>query len=133
MAGSENNAGNKVKAISPLAQWRVKSLGVHDYRRSDGFMIGSWNWCLSVENNNSILSIRLISKPSCITEDKYPIAKILIRAHCTGSTNSHYAECKSPLSLAFLHYIKLPGTTQTGSSSMKSTSISCGATQQLLF
>ncbi|XP_042415576.1 BTB/POZ domain-containing protein At1g21780-like [Zingiber officinale] len=97
MAGSENNAGNKVKAISPLAQWRVKSLGAHDYRRSDDFMIGSWNWCLSVENNNSVLSIRLISKPSCITEDKYPIAKIMIRAHCTGSTNStncHYAECK---------------------------------------
>ncbi|KAG6491419.1 hypothetical protein ZIOFF_052761 [Zingiber officinale] len=106
MAGSENNAGNKVKAISPLAQWRVKSLGAHDYRRSDDFMIGSWNWsvslfvvnfsrCLSVENNNSVLSIRLISKPSCITEDKYPIAKIMIRAHCTGSTNStncHYAE-----------------------------------------
>ncbi|XP_042415577.1 BTB/POZ domain-containing protein At1g21780-like [Zingiber officinale] len=90
MAGIVNNTRNKVKAISPLAQWKVDNLRFDNYRRSGTFKIGIWNWCLTVWNNYSVLSIRLIYEPNFITEDKHPFAQIVIHANCTGSTNDHY-------------------------------------------
>ncbi|KAG6494521.1 hypothetical protein ZIOFF_049553 [Zingiber officinale] len=96
MAGIENNTRNKVKAISPLAQWKVDNLRFDNYRRSGTFKIGIWNWCLTVWNNYSVLSIRLIYEPNFITEDKHPFAQIVINANCTGSTNYHYRSTGIP-------------------------------------
>ncbi|KAG6491429.1 BTB/POZ domain-containing protein At1g21780-like [Zingiber officinale] len=90
MADGENNGSNKVKLLSRLAQWTVENLSFNDSRRSDAFKIGIWKWCLIVDNEDTKFSIRLVPDPNCITEDKQPIAKIMIHLDCTGSIDSHY-------------------------------------------
>lgn len=68
----------RVDSTSRLAQWRIENLASCNYRKSDPFKIGKWNWCLSVEKNRS-LTIKLFPEISNFTRENPPIASFRIR------------------------------------------------------
>ncbi|XP_047342366.1 BTB/POZ domain-containing protein At1g55760-like [Impatiens glandulifera] len=72
------DSGYQVKTTSRLAQWSIDNLLPSTYRKSDPFMIGNWNWYLSVEKKRTIF-IKLYPETSNLTKDSPPIASFIIR------------------------------------------------------
>ncbi|KAL0556385.1 hypothetical protein IC582_004898 [Cucumis melo] len=74
---------SRVDTISRLAQWRIDSLGPCNFKKSDPFKLGIWNWHLSVEKSR-YLHIRLFPEPSKIAKEQPPIARFYIRVSSVG-------------------------------------------------
>lgn len=54
--------GARVETAPRLAQWRVDPLPCYTYRKSLPFLIGLWNWCISVERNNKQTCVKLFAE-----------------------------------------------------------------------
>ncbi|XP_038886250.1 BTB/POZ domain-containing protein At1g21780 isoform X2 [Benincasa hispida] len=74
---------SRVDTISRLAQWRIDSLGPCNFKKSDPFKVGIWNWHLSVEKSR-YLHVRLFPEPSKIAKEQPPIARFFIRVSSVG-------------------------------------------------
>ncbi|KAF3447621.1 hypothetical protein FNV43_RR12808 [Rhamnella rubrinervis] len=71
-------ADSRVETISRLAQWRIDNFGPCNYKKSDPFKVGIWNWHLSIEKNR-YLYIRLFPEPSRVSREQPPIARFVLR------------------------------------------------------
>ncbi|XP_052200747.1 BTB/POZ domain-containing protein At1g21780 [Diospyros lotus] len=80
---------SKVETISRLAQWRVDNFGPCNYKRSDPFKVGIWNWFLSIERNR-YLYIRLFPEPSRASKEQPPVARFVLRVSNTGANRRLY-------------------------------------------
>ncbi|XP_047334705.1 BTB/POZ domain-containing protein At1g55760 [Impatiens glandulifera] len=67
-----------VQTTSRLAQWRIDNFPSCTYRKSDPFMVGNWNWHLSVEKSRTMF-IKLYPETSNLTRGNPPIASFIIK------------------------------------------------------
>nr|GMC49699.1 BTB/POZ domain-containing protein At1g21780 [Ipomoea batatas] len=72
-------SSSKVETISRMAQWRIDDFGSSNYKQSDLFKIGLWNWSLSVQKNQSSLYIWLSLEVSPTSKEPAPAAKCVLR------------------------------------------------------
>ncbi|KAK6229929.1 hypothetical protein QUC31_001550 [Theobroma cacao] len=72
----------RVETTARLAQWRIDNFASCNYRKSDPFKIGKWNWHLLVERNR-VLSVKLYPEISNLTRENPPIASFIIRVVCS--------------------------------------------------
>ncbi|XP_022141673.1 BTB/POZ domain-containing protein At1g21780 isoform X1 [Momordica charantia] len=82
-------ADSRVDTISRLAQWRIDCLGPCNFKKSDPFKVGIWNWHLSVEKSR-YLHIRLFPEPSKISKEQPPIARFILRVSSVGPNRRPY-------------------------------------------
>ncbi|KAK7373187.1 hypothetical protein VNO80_06585 [Phaseolus coccineus] len=81
---------SKVETISRLAQWRIDNFGPCQYKKSDPFKLGIWNWYISIERNR-YLYIHIFPEPSRLSKEQPPVARFILRvSNNSGPTRKFY-------------------------------------------